>query len=299
MSFSVKLVAAMTISLFLSSVLISFFAIQMFGNNMGVEYAAVPLDINGILNYNNQDIAGGNFNTSNFNIYPTNSWIYVAGQGYVCQGGDLLGDAMITPKGLEVDSAGKITNSYTIQNPSQAEYSIILNYDANDAPSQNIIQVKSDGFHVYKAGSLLFPKPELFISAPGASLATLAQIKTVYNRNTNSATINFNGQSYTLNDLNPELKPTSILNALFGGIRTSDSSLTLSQYSSPNPAASSQVKQSVTDAFSNLLALLTVMAQTLTFGLPESVMPIFLQLILIRTQEVLLAIGIFGMARGV
>lgn len=308
------IVIVFTISLFISSTLISYFAINAYG-----------YDLSGNPSFNLPEIyappefsQSQDFTTNSVNesaITQLGTWDYISDLGYKLISNPLVGSLISTPlrnKGailenyIQKDQNGIITNTYQINNSIKTEYSIILRLDrlGDSGIYPNILVIKEDGFHVPSASFYLlnpdtWGADKAFYAYPNANKIENVVITTVYNDNDYTLNLNFNGQPIVMNNLNEDNKGSGyIYEGIYGGVITRGEGFILKSFNTQNPIGNSIYKTSSIDALSASWAFISTMFKTLTWGLPEYIMPAFLQYLMIETQEFALGVGIFAMIRG-
>jgi hypothetical protein len=275
---SVLLTATMIVSLFLSTVLISWFALQIYGNDLGVGIVETPRQLPTVSTANNINFAAF-----------TNTWEHIDNLGLSSPENTLIiFSSSLYLQDIQPDATGNIKNYYVINNTIGADYKVVINEYTN-TQGGNYIYVKSDGLHIpkYGGGDILY----IPVVTSGENT-----IMTNYNVNTRAFSFSFNGKNYLATNLNILGSSSGI----YGGITTDTKGLIIKTFRSDNIMGGNNESL---NTFSNMVAtlanLLIIAGKLVTFTLPEYIMPMSLQLILIFPQEIGLAVGLFGMARGV
>ena len=306
MTFGTKLVAAMAVSLFLSSVFISFFLINMYG----IDYQ------NGVYLPNQQDIAfssnqdfkNGQYNLSTLSKTGYTGWTYYNNVGMVLTALGAYRNWFLIDN-IQMSEGNTYTNYYYINNSVEQDYSIALRY--TDGYDSNIIQVKSDGFHLPYYG--LYGIGQLgdndFIPYANANKVRDVYITTKYTDGKQNCEFlqacqkiqepylefTFNGNTFITRKLNYPDNPLDYANVYYAGVQSDTLGFTFESFKTNNAIVETNEEGTV----DNILTFLETMLRIVSWSLPPSVMPTQLQTILIGVQEFLLLVGIIAMARGV
>jgi len=297
---SAVLMSIMFTSLFISSFTIAYFSNEMYG--VTSDAIALPSGLPSYTLSEKQDYTSSTgYNQSSIDFLG--NWEQVVGIGYTLVSNILLTDtSAIYVNQLVPTSDNIITNTYVINNTNGEDYSVILNYDASNAISQNKIYVKEDGFHIpaayfYILNPSSWGADKAFISYPNANSIKDVVITTMFNTETRSVTFSFNGEAFSASNLNEEKKPLAIYYPTYGGVTTKSVGFTLVSFESNNEISSSVYKQTAVDTLAQVSSLVVSMLSVLVWGLKDSIMPTFLQVLLIKTQEAVLLISIAAFIR--
>lgn len=305
MSFGPKLVVAFGISLFLSSFLISYFALNMFGVGLA-DTVELPNQMQ--LYSSHQDFKNGQYNMSTLSKTGNTAWVYSAGTGMVLSSLGSYQNWFLIDN-IQKRTDNKIVNSYTLKNIPGQDYEIALRY-TNGADS-NSIQVKADGFHIpdyFQVGGVQIGDYD-FIPYPGANQIEDVQITTEYvdgvqncpfmspcvHTQEPNLVLTFNGQSYTTKKLHYPDNPLEIDEVYYGGVKSDTLGFTISDFRTNN------IIQETSDVGTTtaILALIDAMGKILRWGLPDYIMPTMLQVLLILPQEFGLLVGLYCLVRGI
>jgi len=313
------LCAVMLISLFISSFLISYFAMEMYGVQLtGNNVVGLPNNIEDETHYNNNQDFKNNPNTyaTTFNstkVFFGGDWDNVPGVGMVLMSTPSTGTAYISENYIIKAADGIVTNQYIINNSVQAKYEIILKRGYGNGviavlagTTSNTLVVEADGFHVPRSFVALNPSTWqggdiAFIPYPGANQVTNAVITTNYNVDTYALDFTFNGQSFNMPLLNGFTNIELYLDPIYGGVICNTPGFTLENYNTNNEVINNiyDTTNEGASTLQSLGALISTMIKVVGWGLPPSIMPIQLQILLIRTQEAVLIIGIIAFIRGI
>jgi hypothetical protein len=275
-----------TISLLFTSVVTSWVLLQAFG----VSIAGLPFELpNGdatidLSNTDDIEESGG-------------AWTYTDGKKV-----STATDSYIVSRKVN-HLQGVYTNTYQIDNPNQLDYSVVLT--RSPFRTQEII-VQSDGFRVVESTiglSDIFGENTIyFYPYEGANQVTSANIKTKFDTNAmltpdvqdNSVVdFYFNGNPLfsvyqtSVNGFN--IQSQTITDVFYGGVGSKNNiGLGVSEFTT-NSAGST------TSTFSDLWNFATVLFKLLGWGIDSQYLPVELNLLLIKTQEFAIGIGIIGL----
>jgi hypothetical protein len=306
MTFGVKLVVAMSLSLFLSSIFISFFLVNMYGVNY---QNGITLPNQGdILYSSSQDFKNGIYNLSTLSKTGYTSWVYNANVGMVLSGLGAYRNWFLIDN-LQKSEGNTYVNYYYINNSVENDYSIALRY--TDGYDSNVLQVKSDGFHIPYYGFLgLAQSQDLdFIPYPNANKVHEVFITTKYTDGKQNCEFlqacqhiqepylefTFNGNTFITRKLNYPDNPLDYSDVYYAGVQSDIIGFTIESFKTDNAI----VNTNESGILDNIVTFLGTMLKIVSWSLPSSVMPLGLQVVLIGTQEFCLLIGLVAMARGV
>jgi hypothetical protein len=310
------LCAVMLISLFISSFLISYFAMEMYGYKL--DSVSLPANIEDTTHYNNNQDFKNNPNTytTTFNSTKVSfggGWTNVPGIGMVLTSIPAGGDTYISENYIIKGADGIVTNQYIINNSVHAKYEIILKRGYGRGviallagTTSNMLVIDSDGFRVPRSFVALNPETWqggdiAFIPYPGANQVDHAVITTNYNVDTYALDFTFNGQNFNMPLLNGFTNIEVYLDPIYGGVLCNTVGFALENYNTNNEVVNN-IYDTTNESASTLQsfgALISTMIKVVGWGLPPSIMPIQLQILLIRTQEAVLIIGIIAFVRGI
>lgn len=298
---SAYIVATMLISLFISSFFISYFAINMYGYDL-----KNTIDLpNSIESYSSeQNFITGAYNASTLDKTGNTGWTYYKNVGMVLTTLGALTNYFLIDN-INVASDNTVTNYYVINNSVKSDYTIVLRYTGGY--DTNEIEVKSDGFHVpyyYPVGNIRIGDNQ-FIPLAEANKYTDVVIQTNYydgdkNTKTKATCIMiFNGVTYEFNNMFWKDKGESEFygSIFYGGVKSETLGFAFKSFKTDSIIAGSGSNDSGSIAM--IASLIKTMLALVVWGLPEQIMPLTLQLLLIRTQEAVLLIGIAGFIRGI
>jgi len=290
---------ALIFSLLFSSAAISYFSIAKLGNS---EVSAINFPTGAITYSGNQDFSDCSYNSSTWFKALAGKWNNYCGIGIVLE--------MIDPTrvwtwlilGNEIPSSdGTVKNTYTINNTPLGDYTIILRYTGSI--DQNEIQIKSDGFHVpnyviptFGLSGQAVPIGDLDFSAySGASQIKDAIITTYYNNKLGTCTLVFNGQTiFSIDNLKPDGNLFGIWAHYYGGVGAINEGFTITNFNTENQIALSDD----TSLLNMVLNFITTMLQIIVWTLPESIFPIILNIIFIKSQLAGIVVCLVILARG-
>jgi hypothetical protein len=294
---------ALVFSVLFTSIVISWFITEMqIGGN--IEQIELP---NSLKSYNSeQNFASGTYDLETLKRSGSSHWQFRENVGLVLTqtSGDVsyLYIDYIIPDGTH-----KITNYYTINNSQHNEFSIVV---ANAGAGSNEIIVKSDGFHIpaFSVLGLYNGWDMQFIPANNPlqydqvvikteyieGLRTCPFLSTCYNTREPYLKFTFNGMEYTVNTMNiPEVEGVSI----YGGIGAKNIGVAIKDFKTDNTISGSE--KITNDPLTYISSFLDTMFKLLTWGLPESIMPFYVNLILIKSQLFGILVCLVFLIRGV
>jgi hypothetical protein len=282
-SFAAGLLIALIFSLIFSSVSIAYFVTEM-GINANIPQIVLP---NELKSYNSeQDFLNGTFDIGTLTKVSSATWTYIEKVGYVLTGHSMGGENYFYIMNINPDSTKTITNNYKINNSPLNDYSIVIK--GNSGISNNEIIVRSDGFHIptyFITGSYFGERD--FIPYPNANKLQNVLIQTIYHEKSfggtedSTLTFKFNGNTYqtTMN------KDDTFLffggTQFYGGVNSKSLGFTLEYFKTGNTISGTGEQK---DALSMIADFIQTVLLILFWNLPESVLPLTLNILLIKTQ---------------
>lgn len=276
-------------SLMISSTLISFFAMNVYGVKTEV--------------FQPPDLELSSYSSSKDLTTSCNLSDYSYSGNWVCDGTGLklTGAGQIQTIRGASGTGGHYTNTYHIRN-SEGDYYIVI-ADTN-AKEYIHLEVREDGLHIPRITGIPFIgyyeyTDALFIPIQGASTMPDVTIKTDYNTNANLVNapaglkINFNGQDYTADvDELPILSSNDIISSEgIGGTR----GLSISSMSSNFQA----VGASSVDALTMIGSFIANILLIIVWNIDASIFPWQLNFLFIKTQCLGIFICLIALVRGV
>jgi hypothetical protein len=274
-------------SLLFTSVVLSWVVLQAYG----ISVAGIPFET--LAGNSNIDLSG----SSGYEEIG-GAWVYDANSGKVSS----ASDSYLVFSGLKASNEAKYTNTYNVLNPNQEDYSIVLSYSL--LRTQEVI-VSSDGFHVVEhtigLSDLTGDRELYFYPYEGANSLTDTKITTALNiaalveTNTQDNILDF----YMNNNLifsvpqSDELfgewgsQMEIVTDVYYGGIGSKDNiGVSLKSFSSDSTGSSATL-DSLTAYFWTLLKMLV-------WNIDTQYCPWEINLLLIKSQEFALGVGILG-----
>ena len=260
------------------------------GLNENIPQIILPNEVGGFNQY--QNFESGAYNSTLYRITSGSTWSEIIGSGMTL----ISGNGFLLVNGLD-SNTGVITNEYVINNSVEGDYSIVLYYSGG--ADQNILIVADNGFYITGLGEKVYYRD--FIPYVWARKFSPVTITTTYDKNTHSATWNLNKNpttTFTSNKLDTEdVNYFGIFPRAYGGVGSAVQGFTLKSYNSAQPL--STTSNLLTDSWlfkvgEFLKTVLLIVAWTL----PESVLPLTLNILLIKTQTVGLLVCIIIIMRG-
>lgn len=288
---SVSFVIIIFTSLIFSTVLISWFMLQMYG--ISVSGIALP---QGNTNYaTTQDFTNNNINLSTFITQGEDTYNYQSGIGRVLgikTGNNYFSNTWnyLFINNIQKDQNGDIINTYHINNSIKKDYTIVIRY----AGFADIIEltISDDGIHqpVYSPiGIMSSPK---IISYPDMNKITDVNIITKYNEDKRICDITFNGNTYTIIDLFTHgILP---LANYYGGVASASQGFTIQSFNSAS-AISDDANSNILNQFA---AFLIIAFKLVAYNVDSQYLPWELNILLIKTQTIALAVGLFNLRSG-
>lgn len=283
-------------SLLLSSLFVGYFALNMYGINLdGID---MP---NSIQSYSSeQNFSAGTYNTSTLEHTGNVYWEWQDNVGMVLVDYGAYKNYFLIDN-INKNSGGIVKNYYTINNSVKGDYTIVLRYTGGY--DTNEIQVKSDGFHIPTYMPVLGIQlgDVQFIPYSNANQITTANIETTYydgdkeGSKKPNCVMKFNGQSFTFNDMFYD-QESGTFARYYGGINGGKEGQAFFWFKTDNLISGAGAEN--TNTLAMISSIISMMLKVVLWGLPENIMPLFLQLLLIRTQEVGLLIAVADWIRG-
>lgn len=279
-------------SLIISSSMIAWFLLQIYG----VTISGIPLPLSGSVYTNNQDYTSTTtFNASILEYSNPDAWEYQDSVGIVLQG-DKIFKEFIYLKYLIPDSNNDYKNKYVINNSVHSSYIIILKGYPGDAFPSGLsgdlyLDIKDDVVRVRTGG--FFGGTDLDIQAiSGVTSDDTVTIETTYNVADKSMKYTINDITKTVTNIDFGFDWDPLNRAIYGGIGADTDGFTLQSF---NAVSGFVVSENVVDtAVSFGYTVLKIVFWTL----PQEYFPFELNVILIKTQLVGLAVAVFFFFRG-
>lgn len=288
-----QIIIFFAISLFFSSLAISWFLFQAYGVNL----SPIPMEL--FYSDNAIDFKSGD-GSGNGNLYLVGgNWNYNTGVGRVAD----AENAYLLFNNAGASNAGAHTNTYRINNTNQRDYSIVLSYSG--VRVQKVV-VAQDGFHVLDdipIASWFGSHEVYFFPYANANKLTNVEIKTVFDvtedtiADSDSQALYFylNGNLLftTGNVYGMQIEP--ITKAYYGGIGSENNiGLTVESFNTVAKAEASQI----TDIAAMGLSYLGTIAQIIIWNVPAQFFPWELNFLLIKSQAFAIGVGIWFWIRG-
>jgi hypothetical protein len=281
------------LSLFFSSMAISYFNTELNGD-ISVKTITLPNSLDSY--YGSQNYINGSYNTSISDIVGLyNNWVFQEYVGMVHTSIGLLNTNYFLIDNIQKSSSNTVINTYKINNSIKQDYTIVLRYTGSS--DENEIIVKSDGLHIpnYFQAFGINLGDSYFISLPNANQITDITIKTNYfdgdDNNDPSGTITFDGTEYTLQNLHVANIVGSNFKTYYGGISSDSIGTTFVSFSSEN-VIKTTTGGSVVDTLKMIASFITFTFSMLTYSLPETILPLSIQVLVILPQEFMMMVGL-------
>lgn len=283
-SFAAGLLIALIFSVVFSSVSIAYFVSEM-GINANIPQIVLPQELK---SYNSeQNFLNGTYDIGTITKISTATWSYVEKVGYVLTGFSLGGvNNYMYIMNINKDTTNIITNNYQINNSPLADYSIVIK--GNSGLSNNEIIVKSDGFHIpmyFITGDYFGERA--FIPYVNANRFQKVLIQTIYKEkkftDSGDSTLDFtfNGQKFSTTMNKDDTLPFTGGTQFYGGVNSMSLGFTLESFNSANTISGSGEQK---DVLSKIADFIVTVLAILLWNLPESVLPLTLNLLFIKTQ---------------
>lgn len=290
---------ALIFSLIFSSAAISYFCVSKYNQT---ETSIINFPTGGIIYSQNQDFSGCAFNTSTWFKTLGGKWSNYCGIGMVLEYIDprYLWTWLIL--GNEIPATdGTVQNTYIINNSVKSEYVIILRHTGSI--DENQIRISNDGFHIPNyviptfglSGSAVAIGDLDFIPYSGASQIENAEIITYYNDKEQTATMYFNSQKVLeVNNLKEDGNLFGIWTHYYGGVGAYSEGFTVVSFNTNNQITLSDESS----LLGMVLNYISIMLQVIVWTLPESIFPVTLNIILIKSQLGGIVVCLILIARG-
>jgi hypothetical protein len=284
------------ISLFVSSTLIGYFVVEQYG----VKLDGVTLP-ESIASYSSeQNFSAGTYNTSTLSHTGNVYWEWRDNIGmYLVNYGAYKNYFLVD--NINKDSSGMVTNYYIINNSVHGDYTIVLRYTGGY--DSNEVEVKQDGFHFpsYSPVGGIKLQDIAFFPYPNANQIDVAKIKTIYYDGDKeggkrpTVTFTFNDYTFTQKDMFYD-QETGTYARYYGGINGGKVGQVFNYFRTDNLISGAGAEN--TNTLAMISSVIATMLRVVVWVLPENIMPLFIQLLLIKTQEVGLLIAIADWIRG-
>lgn len=305
-----NLAAALLFSLIFSSITIAYFITEM---KIDADISEIPIP-DSLQSYSSeQNFANNSYNLNTVAHSGSSNWqvIDTIGAKLIQLGAD---NSYFYIMNINPDSSYQVTNTYNIENPSKADYSIVL--AGNTGLGNNEIIVKQDGFH-FPTYSLITGNNYLtdcdFIPYPNANQVVNVTITSSYTIGKKTCAIfstcrdervsyvsfvfngmtSYNDRTFTSSKLN--ILEGDSQTAFYGGVSSKTTGIVLKSFHTGNRIAGTGEQK---DPLTQIASFISLVLGILGWGLPESVMPAVLNVLLIKTQEVALLVCVVVILRG-
>jgi len=295
-------ISALSISLFMSAFLITYFLFSMYGVSWS---SGINLPDTIKIYSNEQNLKTGTFNISAFYTDGGGIWTQITGIGLVLNTISNPYGAGILIKNIQIGDDYKISNHYQINNSVKGDYFVYVRRTGGH--DTIAIKVSSDGFHIPTYSMLGLPSyDEVFISYPSVNQIENAVITTDFYERIDGnpiLTFTFNGNTYLTSDnLIRNMNLFGLFGIYYGGVSSNTPEFTLEYFDSDNT-----IIQSGNDMFSSnpvlapfqtAYAFIKTMIVLTFWNVPEQYLPSALNVILIKTQAFALLVCLVVLARG-
>ena len=295
---AVGIVIIIFTSLIFSTVMISWFMLQMYG----VSIAGIDLPTSAITYNSNQDFTTNSINISTYVTRGEDEWIYNSGvgrvlskaatQGYFSQTWNFL---MLN--NIQKNSNGDIINKYSINNSVKGDYTIIIRFTGGD--DQIEFKIKDDGLYepfyagYFVQGMLYETKLQ---SYPNMNKVKDVTIITKYNEDDYTCDFTFNGITYTITDLQERRAGFNYISPnYYGGVASDVEGFTVKSITSNNAI----IDESNSSITTQLAAFLVIAFKLVAFNISPDLLPWEINILLIKTQCLALLVGLINFGRGV
>lgn len=285
-----KIIIFFTISLLFTSIVVSWMLLQAYG----IAVSGISLEMFGGAQLSSiADIKGG-VNVSGST--DMGDWEYQSGVGYVSTS---TNNYFLFNK-VATNQEGNFINQYSIKNENLQDYSIVI---ARSVFGTQEVSVEYDGYHVRQAGFLgdIISSEIYFQPFTGANQNPYADIKTEYCA---ACLLNPNDEGdalkYYVDGALMFTVPTSKLIAFggqpdqmtpvyYGGVGSKDNvGLVIEKLSNSLTTGDAA-------GVSDLIAYMFTLMKLLTWGIDAQYLPYEINLLLIKSQEFAILVGIIGM----
>ena len=263
-------------SLTFSSLVIAFLLTEFYGGAVAGVYPPIQsVPDSGILstfqNYKTNSITDNvNYMTKN-----TGTWVYVSGVGRVLTGtGGSFG--LLNPIIL-LEGAKPINDEYTIRyainNSVKGDYGILVRYSKN--PSDVIVYVKSDGFHIPNA---LTGWEIKFFPYPDANQITKANIRTEFNEGAGTLKFYINDNLAFIYSNIPQQYVIPFTVTHYAGV------LSNTDYFTVESIDIGAISLAEGDIMRSVSSFIIVLAKIIVWNVDSAYLPLELNLLFIKTQ---------------
>lgn len=263
-------------SLTFSSIVIAFLLVQFYGAGVSGVYPSIQsVPDSGILstfqNYKTNIIS----DNVNYMSKNSGSWVFVSGVGRVLTGtGGSFG--LLNPIIL-LDGASPVNDEYVIRyainNSVQSDYGIIVRWSKN--PSDVIIYVKSDGFHI---PNTLTGGEKAFFPYPDANQVTKVNIRTEFNEKQGTLKFYFNENLAFIYSNIPQQIVIPFTVTHYAGVLSNTDYFTLESIDI------GAIDLSDSNIMKSVSSFIIVLARIIVWNVDSAYLPIELNLLLIKTQ---------------
>lgn len=292
-----QIIIALFCSLFISSAIIAWFVLQIYGAT--ISGVSLPSGLETFSS--NQNFVNGSYDTSTLKILLPSSWKYENGVGVIKQGSTNVGTIGLNPNDYFAimniqPNNGIITNYYTINNAPKNDFGFVFRHFGNSG--RNVI-VKSDGYHIYwNLPYSEYPTAdEVFVASPNANQITQGNFKTVYDDNKNTISLYKDNVLIITDDKIPADDGKGVFGAYYGGVICPYDGFIIENFRTDNIIQNSG--EASKDPILLTWSLVQTLLQIMFWNIDEKYLPLLLNLLLIKTQLAGLLIAIAAFLRGV
>ena len=292
-----KTIIGLTLSLFVSAFLISFFLYSAYGINFDTGLS-LPAELPSYSSQ--QNFQSGSYDVRTFSLTGHPNWSYVNGSGLMLinTGGDgnyFLINNIILPENKI------IVNKYEINNSVQQDYSVIIRYTGSQ--DNLILLVSSEGFRFPRYSIIpgIIEGEWEFIPYKDANKIPYVSLITEFHEgdlyHTGYIKFSFNGKTFTTSRPMPEdLNLYGIFSRYYGGIGSNTIGFIFKYFETSSIiSGSGNSSLSSLDMVSSLIKTTFVI---IAWNVPIEYLPLELNLLLIKTQAAGLLIAIAVFIRG-
>lgn len=265
-------------SLTFSSLVIAFLLVEFYG--AGVAGIAAPVNsfpdaqiLSSFQNYQTNDIS----DSVNYKTERSGTWVYVPNVGRVLSGVSVP-FGMMSPMIL-LNGVSPINNEYivkyAINNSVKGDYAIIVRWSKN--PSDVIVYVKSDGFHIPKTMDI-FGGEFGFYPYPNANQVENVDIRTEFNENSGVLKFYFNGVLAFTQIGIPQQIIIPFTATYYAGVTSSTDGFTLKNI---NMGA---IDLTDTNIMKSVASFIIVLAKIVVWNVDSQYLPLELNFLFIKTQ---------------
>ena len=277
-------------SLIISSTMIAWFLLQIYG----ISISGIAIPLSGTSFQSTQDFTSNEtFNLSVISYSNDRVWKYQEGEGIVLYN-NAIGKEYIYIDYISADENGNYINTYHLKNEVHSSYAVLIRnaHDVGSYGGDIFLVIENNQVKVVTPAWIGVNVVDTF-AYDGVQNIDYPEIFTQFNDVSSTLTYQINGKGTTVSNIKSGVPYLNLgENIIYGGIGADINGFTLQTF---NTKSGLIVQNGIIDATT---AFAYTVLKIIFWTLPESIFPVELNIILIKTQLCGLAVSVFYFIRG-